>query len=91
MINTSKNTVGPEVVTDLLEAVIRRDRLIVMVGLGLVMMLAWGWLIFGAGFPTGQETVNEHARHAWNGGHGCSGGLELVLCWSDGVHVVDVI
>lgn len=57
MISTSKNTIGPEV-TDLLEAVIRRDRLIVMMGLGLVMILAWGWLILGAGLPMGPETVS---------------------------------
>jgi predicted metal-binding membrane protein len=48
MISISKNTIGPEVATDLLEAAIRRDRLVVIAGLALVITLAWGWLIFGA-------------------------------------------
>jgi len=45
------------VTTDLLEAAIRRDRLVVIAGLALVMTLAWGWLIFGAGFPMAPEAA----------------------------------
>jgi predicted metal-binding membrane protein len=52
MISISKNTTGPEMATDLLEAVIRRDRLVVMAGLAAVMTIAWVWLLFGAGIAT---------------------------------------
>jgi predicted metal-binding membrane protein len=37
--------------TDLIEVALRRDRLIVLAGLVLVIALAWGWLAFGAGLP----------------------------------------
>jgi predicted metal-binding membrane protein len=40
----------------LLEAAIKRDRLILIGGLALVMALAWAWLIFGAGLPMTEET-----------------------------------
>ena len=35
--------------TALLEAVIRRDRLVLVAGMLVVLVLAWGWLILGAG------------------------------------------
>lgn len=57
-----------------LEAALRRDRLIVLVALALVILLAWGWLLLGAGM---EMSALEMTRMA-----GMDGWLMQPALWS---------
>jgi predicted metal-binding membrane protein len=83
MISTSKNSAGHNTAPNLLEAAIKRDRLIVIAGLALVMTLAWAWLIFGAGLPMAPEMMpgmpGMVAPAAWNLSYA---GLMAFMWWT---------
>ena len=64
----------------LLEAVLRRDRLILLVGLGAVVALAWGWLLLGAGM---DMTAFEMTAMA-----GMDGWLMQPAAWTPGYAVL---
>jgi predicted metal-binding membrane protein len=62
MISTSKSSADREMAANLLEAAIKRDRLIVIAGLALVMTLAWGCIISGAGVSMIPEGASGMAN-----------------------------
>ena len=50
-----------------LEGVLRRDRLVAGSGLAVVVVLAWGYLLAGAGMPAGMAALAEPM--AWTAGY----------------------
>lgn len=48
--------------TSLLEAVLRRDRLVLVAGLVAVVAMSWGWLLSGAGMEMGPVEMTAMAR-----------------------------
>jgi predicted metal-binding membrane protein len=47
--------------TALLEAIIRRDRLVLVTGIVVVSALAWGWLVLGAGMDMSAIEITQMA------------------------------
>jgi predicted metal-binding membrane protein len=47
--------------TALLEAITRRDRLVLVTGIVVVSALAWGWLVLGAGMDMSAIEITQMA------------------------------
>jgi len=47
--------------TALPEAIIRRDRLVLVTGIVVVSALAWGWLVLGAGMDMSAIEITQMA------------------------------
>ena len=78
-----------------LESVLRRDRLVVVIALGAVMVLSWAYVLAGAGMGMSAMEMTRMTHAVGLGGSGQSGfpmsglhGILVTRFWSVGVAVI---
>jgi predicted metal-binding membrane protein len=87
MTSTSRNSGAPD--PSALERVLRQDRLVVVAALAAVVVIAWAWLILGAGTGMSAVGMTRGSGMPAAGAMGCIGAIVMApAAWSPGYGVL---